>query len=342
VTNSISVPDGFPELEGLRKLLTPWHGTTAFVISMLDTSGAMLGNNGDKLMHTVFYRILEDLNITITTNGNEAAVIIVPPNGALLEVYQFPRLLAERLRGFEQLPLVIFPSSAYFATTNPIFMFEGRKAKTLWIFREKFSFDHIRSKWGQQLSDAGIEIELDHDVVATGHKFVPELFKSHRVAELRALVAGRIDREARPIGENRPAQGLATARLFGRASRLIPYGRLRTTLTRQLRRERLVSAGTEMMTSLGTPPVIHGSPRFVDASATQYATFQEYLSWIAGSSIVVTNRLHVALPAAILGKDVVLVEAGYHKLEGVYMQSLVRVDNVQFVNPHHPFEVGAS
>lgn len=345
-TTSAIVPDGFPSLDSLTELLEPWRGTTAFIVSMLDDKGQMLGNNGDRLMHAVFYRILEHLDIRTSSAHNDAQVVIVPPNGALLEMYKFPDLLKDRLRPFPNVPVVIFPSSAYFEKRSPAFMFTGRSAPTLWIFREAFSFAQIEGLWGEEIRSLGVDLALDHDVVASGHQFVGELVGHHRGSGYGSLIAARVDREAlavrsQPLAdpegtmEQLPARSRQLSARLSHLADLVPYGTVRTTLTRIVRRNRLQAAGSAMLASLpdGIRKEVTGKERHVDASATQYATFEEYLGWIASSDVVVTNRLHVALPAAILGKKVILVEAGYHKLEGVYKQSLERVQGVIFSKP---------
>ena len=72
----------------------------------------------------------------------------------------------------------------------------------------------------------------------------------------------------------------------------------------------------------------------VDLSSQIFVTFEQYAKTIREASIVVTDRLHVALPAAIIGKQVYLVEAGYHKLTGVYQQSLKSMPNVRLVDAY--------
>ncbi len=68
-----------------------------------------------------------------------------------------------------------------------------------------------------------------------------------------------------------------------------------------------------------------------DVSDSTTTSWETYTAEIANASLVVTNRLHVALPSALLGKQVVLADVGYHKLRGVYQRSLSQLSNVQLV-----------
>lgn len=318
----------FPTLETLTARLTKWEGARAVVISTADSTGRALGNNGDDLMHAVFYRILEQLGIEIV--DTEPDVVIVPPSGAILEVYAFPTYLAQRLKGYENVPLVIFPSSVFFPDRDPGFMFEGREASTLLFLREDDSRTHLDEQWAASLREAGVEVVLDHDVVASGHAFVPAILGTTTRRPLKRLVAARIDREASSMraSASRDAAASASSILHAVAAR-IPYGSLYTSASRYARRARNHAAAERLAARAG---VVLEDATCIDISARQFATFEEYRTILLRAESVITDRLHVALPAAIMGKDVTMVEAGYFKLGGVYRRSLAGVANVRLVS----------
>ncbi|SDB92213.1 hypothetical protein [Microbacterium enclense] len=318
----------FPTLGALTARLSAWTGARAVVVSMADSEGRALGNNGDDLMHAVFYKILEQLGIVVVDADPD--VVIVPPSGALLEVYAFPTYLAERLRGYEDVPLVIFPSSVFFPDRDPSFMFEGRDAPTLLFLREDESRAHLAERWAEPLANAGVEIVLDHDVVASGHAFVPAILGATKRRPVTRLVAARIDREASPMRASAARQGATPASpiLHAVASR-IPYGPVYTAASRYARRARN-RAAAERLASRAASTIDDAA--CIDISARQFATFHEYRTMILRAQSVITDRLHVALPAAIMGKDVTMVEAGYFKLGGVYRRSLAGVANVHLVS----------
>lgn len=327
-----------PGLHSLRALLAPYVGKRARTISMKDRKGRALGNNGDHLMLAVFQSILSEFDIEFSDVLAEPDVIIVPPNGALLETYSFPLLLKERLVGFERIPLVIFPSSAYFPKKSPAFIFEGRTSDTLWILRERASFAHLESLWGRDLDASGVRLALDHDVVASGHQFVPAII-GESAASNTTLVAGRCDREASSLDDqiSNVMKGGSAGRFINIAKWVLAaatWPRLGTMIARNLRAAKLRAAGERLLKQAqcaGYFPNSRSGVVFVDASATQFMTFNEYREAIRTSELIITDRLHVALPGVILGKRVVMVEAGYHKLGGVYNQSLTGCRNVVLV-----------
>lgn len=59
-------------------------------------------------------------------------------------------------------------------------------------------------------------------------------------------------------------------------------------------------------------------------------TFNEYVNFIKNAKIIISDRLHVAILGAILGKEVFLLSNVYHKNLGIYMYSLFRFPNVRF------------
>ncbi len=328
---------GFPTTAGLHTLVDRFAGAQAYIVPMTGVSGKLLGNNGDTLMHRVFDKLLDELEITRTTDQDAADILIVPPSGALLEAYAFPALLADRIRDHGAKPLVIFPSSAYFPASDPSWIFQGRSAETLLILREARSMTHLQEQWGEPLASAGVELALDHDVVASGHAYVPGIIDMPS-RNRHVLIAARRDRESSAAGLSPTVRDAPAVRLRDTIVSAIPYGRFKTAITRRARAGVNNAVAQALIDSLPDEIVEEigraSEPQVkVDVSANQFATFAEYRRSVADASTVVTNRLHVALPSAILGKRVVLVEAGYYKLRGVYERSLSELPHVTLIEP---------
>jgi exopolysaccharide biosynthesis predicted pyruvyltransferase EpsI len=304
---------------------------------MTDALGNLLGNNGDELMHRVFRLLLKELRIETTVHPDEADIVVVPPSGALLQQYAFPGLLTDRLIGFERRPLIVFPSSALFPTSDPATMFRRRNAETVFLLREAASHSHLESQWGRSLEAEGVTLVLDHDVVASGHRYVPAIIGASR-SEGGLLIAARRDRERNTTTLSAGGSATSSGRILGRVVKRVPYGATRTRLTRLGRRKVNEAAAADLLAVVPSDVLAAkfsktaGPSRRVDASATQFATFDEYRHFVSSAGGVVTNRLHVGLPAAILGKQVVLVEGGYHKISGVYARSLSSASNVTLVD----------
>lgn len=330
------ISDLLPGLGDLLELLEPYRGAEAELLPVSDPQGRPLGNNGDLLMHSVLSRILQRLEIKMVARdrAQDAArgdVCIVPPNGAMIESYKFPGYLASTLRSRTSTPIIIFPSSAHFKTIDPSFMFQGRSAPTLWVLREVRSL-HGLGDWQEGLRECGVTLHLDHDVVASGHEYVAEVFGAQGVRAETLLIAARTDGEARDPLKFSRASG--ARRFLSSLRRTLGENAPGTAIARWIHREELRTGGLRVL-----GPVKHsghvakdsGPAIYLDASSRRYATFARYLAEIAKAHTVVTDRLHVGLPAAVLGKRVILVEAGYHKLTGVYEHSLARVPGVSLV-----------
>ncbi len=71
------------------------------------------------------------------------------------------------------------------------------------------------------------------------------------------------------------------------------------------------------------------NPLVMDIS--KRGSFKDFVSTIANANRVYTDRLHVAILAAILGKETLLIGNRYHKNRGVYEYSLRRFPWVSYV-----------
>lgn len=331
----------------LRELVATWTAGRGHVVQLRTAGGRQLGNNGDTLMHRVFYGLLQDFGMDLLPDGSarDADYLIVPPNGALLERYQAPQLLTNRLKELPDRPLVIFPSSAQFASKNPAEMFANRKAPTLWVLRERQSYKQLSERWGDSLSKAGVKLALDHDVVISGQHHAKRIMRETAGIESReySLLVSRLGVEATDMRAvaAAAAPSASTSRLnslavasFQRLPQSIGIAiRRRRTLTRQLQ------ANAELCRQLSSDlrAVVDSLPLWqpvVDISDPSLCGFREFARSVMGAGVVATNRLHVAIPATLLGKRVILVDSGYHKLRGVYEQSLQGASNLTFVRRH--------
>lgn len=332
----------WPDAHALYDTLTPWRGRKAFVIPIADESGQLLGNNGDELLMKVFWHILAQTGVNTVKDIRAADVLFVPPSGSLLEMYKYPDLLRQYSGNNLRAPMIIFPSSANFPTRDPSFIFEKRSSAVTWILREEYSFAHLRDQWGEQLAAVGCDLVLDHDVVASHSDFVRQLFG--QVKHGQPLVGARkdVERNSTSPGSDAPARpvisrSLTTLKtaLTHRVSTALPYGRFYTGLVRFIRAEAQKEAGAALIERLPEdirPKFRSGGVMHRDVSSRHQVTFNQYLRTIANAGSVATDRLHIALPAAILGKDVWLVEGGYHKATGVVNRSASAVPNLRLVS----------
>lgn len=329
-----------PDESGIRSYLKPYRGATAFEVPTTDSRGRILGNNGDELMHRVYRSIAADSDISFTPQIEQAEILVVPPNGALLENYAFPTLLRDRLREYPDLPLVIFPSSALFEKQDPADIFEGRSAPTLLMLREAYSYEQLRRKWERSLASRNVAIKLDHDVVASGHRRVkPILENAANISTTHkegTLVVARLDIEARPFPAQ-PRKPTAAKKVLVTLYQSLPARgrsliRSRVVSKRQAEENALLLRRLESSGTIDARPPLQAKRDSRDISDPNLVSFAGYALAILGAKQVVTNRLHVALPAAAIGTETYLMDSGYHKLRGVYERSLQLRQNVLLIS----------
>lgn len=327
----------------LADLVSHIRNRRGWLLPLSDERGNTFANNGDLLMHHVFHDICTDLGISLSDEPNGAEFVAVPPNGALLDRFQAPDIVRQRLRPHADKPLVIFPSSAQFITRDPSEMFEGRSAPTLWILREPYSFRHLDERWGSELEAAGVTLALDHDVVISGARHVPGYFPMLKSTkrEHHALLVARLGVEAKDIRNDEGPKdthgdraGSAVKQGLVALSRSLPASIIRPA-RRLSTRSRIRVASANLLATV--PPAVQQQfdrasiNAATDISDPSLTGFDEYCARIGRAETVLTNRLHVAIPAALLGKDTYLVDSGYHKLRGIYEHSLQHLDNITFV-----------
>lgn len=328
----------WPQATSLLHHLDTWRGANAFEIPLTDRRGRPLGNHGDTLMYQVYREIVGASGLSWTSNVSEADVLLLPPNGALLDAYSGPELLRERLAALPDLPLVILPSSAYFRHNDPASMFGERRSPTLWLLREEESHSHLLRRWASSLAYANVTLKLDHDVVASGHTSTARILKAAAHGRARTggtLVAARLDVEA----ERLPINSVDSSLL--KRTCVLLFKHLPIELQRLIRRRvtssRQGAANQHLLQLLNTCGSDSGQEPLktnsisVDISSPTLVDFSGYAAAILGADLVITNRLHVALPSASVGNMTFLVDSGYHKLRGVYNRSLAALPNVVFV-----------
>lgn len=331
-----------PSMEGFLELMNPYVGMTAHIAEFAGPRQPSVGNNGDLLLDKVMHLMLRSLRITLAADPSKADLLLVRPGGSLLDRYRVPAVLASKFSKLPDLPLVILPHSSWFENWDPASMFAGRTAPTLWISRDRRSYDHLRDDWGSGLARAGVELALDHDMVVTGRDY---LYQALTVGEsygdpAENLLVARMGMEAQSLGsvDFRPA----TAHPIHRARRFVLRSlptriqhpvRRRTTATRQR------DANEDALRQLGPglSAYFKADPgHSFDISDVSLCTYTRYAHAILTADRVVTNRLHVGIPAALLGKRTWLLDSGYHKLRGVYEHSLAGVESLTFVSRSGP------
>lgn len=329
--------NGLPSIEYFSNLFRPYRGKRAFIVEFVGPGQPPVGNNGDVLLDRVMRLMLAAAGVTVTRSPEAAELLLVRPGGALLDRFRAPSLLTRRLAVMPDLPLIVLPHSSWFEHMDPSEIFGRRKAGTIWVSRERESFDRLRRDWGTQLARVGIELELDHDLVITGRRHIPEVLAvtSRPASVVRDLLVARMGAEAADMRDaappHMPKLPLKGARRFiVRSLPAVVQHRLRrrTTEARQYEANEAVLGALAPKLARDFSVESH---RSFDISDVSLCTFEQFASSILGAERVVSNRLHVSVPAALLGKQTWLVDSGYHKLRGVYEHSLSGLENLVFV-----------
>jgi hypothetical protein len=320
----------------LDQILAGFRGANGKMFDLVDERGRALGNHGDTLLHHAFWTRLPELGITCGATSPD--VLVVPPNGALLDSYGAPDLLARWLAGQPDVPVVVFPSSALFKSTDPSRMFGNRKSGGVWVLREERSLNHLRECWGGALAAKNIELALDHDMVVTGRRQVVDLLGGAGIgdnASTGPLLVARLGVEGADMRD-----GVDSRVSLKRRAAVAGYQRMRDGRAKRAVRRR-VTRGTQAAANKAMVGALPGAAQewlrgaatsgWFDISDPTLASFAEFKDGLIHASTVTTNRLHVALPAAALGIPTTLVESGYHKLRGVYERSLVDAENFEFI-----------
>jgi len=87
----------------------------------------------------------------------------------------------------------------------------------------------------------------------------------------------------------------------------------------------------ELLRKIGTTDLRRSEKRVFMGDISNMPNFRDFVDLVEGSRSVYTDRLHVAILAAILDKDTTLYANSYYKNKGVYEYSLSNYSNVKFV-----------
>lgn len=268
------------------------------------------GNAGDSLIQLATRTILEDFGIRTTVDPRHAEVILVPggnPGG-------WPEIGIERWRTlwarYPQAEFIVGPAGlrADSPGWSDIVNTEGKPVSALFA-RDPASYEALRAAGLRPQ----ISVVLSHDPALYLRQ--SQWLREHRAAatEEYILAAFRDDREAADECES----------LLGIPRHLVPgrvynwYSKRRAT---QVRDRRLAHASVNTTRSV---PLLKQ-----DVSRQRLELFVET---IRAAREVHTDRLHVALLAAMLGKKVHAYQAARDKLERVYRHSLAGWADVNLV-----------
>lgn len=305
--------------------LERWRGKRCFFVPLQ-------GNNGDYLIELGAREVFERLGVSIVEQPELADVIIINGGGGFASGYYDHgySILTSLAQDYPSIPLVLLPSTLLFSEELELFVTVlNERAESVWLYaRDRKSFDSLRAL---PFNDS-VSILLDHDMAF--YLKGGALFEQWKgcLSEKTLLVVERLDLEQSTLGNPylnwmtlhhawfkrkwlRRFTQRAICGKFGQT----PFLRDAKSLYGQSRRHRNERLPEKVL--------------YEDISLEVLFDFDYFIDAIASASMVVTTRLHVAILAALFGKQVYLQPSGgsYRKIEHVYEQSLSDLKHVKLL-----------
>lgn len=260
--------------------------------------------------------LLDSVPFTLAPNPQSADFILINGGGSMADGWFGLERLARYSTAFPCHPLAVLPSSFYLTHTRLADLIGARQAP-LWLWaRERTSLDVLR--------DAGlgndVHLQLDHDLAFSlvQHPLIQELRRTP--PQHGVLVVERDDWEG-PTGRTRPIAPPGLEFIPERLRTLVRKTLLGPVRRRQDSTSRFGHAAVRFAD--GRHPEAAALPPLVaDISLAETCSFAEFLTHVAGASVIVTTRLHVAILGHLLQRKTYLVDGCYHKFRGVFDHSM--------------------
>lgn len=283
----------------------------------------MGGNHGDALIELGSRRFLERFQFEYVMQPEQAQLLIVNGSGSFAVELWSPGLAGLRrlAKKFTHLPLFILPSSFQVNESEFPFCFEQRTAPAYLFARDHASFARIADL--EYPSEVFPYLHRDMAFELEGSDFLEDLMKSSQSSHI--LLIERFDREATTSA---PRELHVTN--SWRSILPAPLKRLLKKGLHRFRRQMSGFTSSALSRLYAEMPVYKGLPVIAeDISSPVGFTFDQFNLLIAQAAVVISNRLHAAILAAMLGKTTILLSGHpYGKLEACYESSLKDYPNV--------------
>jgi len=317
-----------PDTPSVREELASLAGRSVFF-------DPLWGNHGDTLIELGARELLARADIRLVKDPRRANAIIVNGSGGMIDLRGAAlRRLERYCADYPETSIIVLPSSFLFTTTDFSAFFEGRTAEAVLFAREQASLEIISGIQYPTTVRIGMDDDLAFSLADT-----PLMRKlEQRVTNEHILIVERADQEGvTPTTPANPAnQSTPNPTLLRRIRNAIPQP-VRTAAARRVRgrslRPRQPASDFEKKAYTIASQEVGDMPAVIaDISRQDLCSFNRFLDLIARSAFVVTTRMHVGILAAMLGKPTVMQPGSYHKIRGVYEQSLNRFDNARLVD----------
>jgi exopolysaccharide biosynthesis predicted pyruvyltransferase EpsI len=270
------------------------------------------GNAGDSLIQFATARILGDLGIRTTVDARKADVILIPGGNPTMWPEVGPQLWRRLSESNERAELVVGPAGFRAGYADWVRVVNDPQSRVSGLFaRDPDSFGSLRAAGLR----TGVTFALSHDPALYLRE--SEWLAAHRKAATAEydLAAFRDDHET----------NLGYAWLWRGAGSRLPR-----RLQDSLMRKRAASVRTRKVALARRTPNAGVVVPWVCEDVSRHR-FELFVEAVRAARNVHTDRLHVMLLAAMLGKKVFAYPTGHAKLEGVYGHSLVGWADVTLV-----------
>jgi exopolysaccharide biosynthesis predicted pyruvyltransferase EpsI len=257
---------------------------------------AAAGNSGDVLLQTGLLIYLHNNNFLLTDKIEDADVVLTHGGSNINDIWKAGiSLLVENLNKYPDKIFVVAPHTFTFYETNFAAILQEYQQDIHLFAREEYSFAYLESI--KRNDSVSIYLSDDTAFLLVGTSYLQKL--KAECTNSYVLHAMRTDRESAIISldlDRVPQNVFEKVRLIIIQFQLRRY--LKQVTSKQPRRH----------------PVI-----LQDIS---YLLYDEFIDKVQHASQVHTDRLHVGILGALLGKPVFLYSTKYSKIKGVYHQSL--------------------
>lgn len=263
---------------------------------------AVPGNSGDVLLQKGLEMYLKEQGFTLTDHSLSADTILIHGGGNIDDVwYAGIQLTKDVLQGYPDKKIIIAPSTCHFSHTDFSAIVNSGTQEMHIFLREENSYLRLQNM--RLRTNVHVYVADDTAFLLEGTEYLTQLKRGS--SNDYTLFAFRTDRESAILRfESQPH----VKSLWQTLVRVYHRWFLRKFLKREL--------GSEYH---------HTKKRIVDASFTDFDTF---VSYVAHAGDIYTDRLHVGILGAMLGKKVYLYKTRYDKIQGVYEQTLRFYPNV--------------
>jgi hypothetical protein len=353
ITGGATGPGGslptMPRLGPLAETLTRFDGKRAHLFHPR-------ADHGDHLAEIAAEALLAAAGVYTVRNPDRADLMVVGSGGMADDFKGGFEPIESFARRYPVKPLVVLPSSFHLHAADVARVFMSRIEPAFVYAREQHSIDildSLRIPWP-------VSIGLDHDV--TFHLAGTEYFQQLLAARSEGYVLV-VENRVPPNGEPQ-RKPLATIELFdsppaarpplaasqsgsasnheaqpgggeGMFNRLRGLGKKLTGIARHhwpagAAQTPFARGAVERLTA--EMPKLRDLPVYADDVARpDVCSFAKFGELVAGAAAVATDRLPVAILASLLDKPTWVRPGTYHKVRGVFRQSLALQKNVRLI-----------